>query len=54
MAMLENIQEISSVIPGIVDLLIGEVNQGIETKEYRVQLLAGFMMCLWYDCVATL
>lgn len=54
MAMLENITEISSVIPGIVELLIGEVNNGITTKEYRVMLLAGFMMCMWYDSVSTL
>jgi hypothetical protein len=53
-AMLENITDISSVIPGIIDMYNGEIAQGVETKEYRVMLLQGYMMCMWYDSNTTL
>lgn len=53
-AMLENITEIGSVIPSIVDMYVNEVNQGVEIKEYNIMLLQGFMMCMWYDCNTTL
>jgi hypothetical protein len=54
MAMLENIQDISSVVPGIIDMYNGEIAQGVETKEFRLMLLQGYMMCLWYDVTSAL
>ena len=53
-AMLENIPDVSSVIPNIIDMYNGEINAGVHTKEFRVMLLQGYMMCMWYDCNTTL
>jgi len=37
--MLENIPEISSVVPGIIDMFFNEINQGVKTREYHTMIL---------------
>ena len=47
-SLLENIQGVSEQVPGIISLLLGEL-QRAQTKEYQLMLLQGVLMCLWYD-----
>ena len=52
--MLENVPDISTVVPSIVDMFLNEFALTVETKEYCNMLLQGLMICMWYDCTATL
>ena len=47
-SMLENLQGISEVVPGIISLLLNELKIA-KTPEYNLMLLQGLMMNLWYD-----
>lgn len=47
-SVLENLQGVSEVVPGIIQLHMGELNRAT-TPDYQIMLLQGVMMCLWYD-----
>lgn len=52
-AMFENLQGISHIIPGIIDLYLDQLGKA-EIPEYKMVLNQGIMMCLWYDANTTL
>lgn len=47
-SVLENLQDVSDIIPGIIQLLLNEL-QKAKTPDYQIMLLQGILMCLWYD-----
>lgn len=47
-SILENLQDVSFVIPGIVELVLGELKSA-QTPDYQIMLLQGILTCLWYD-----
>ena len=46
--MLENISNLQGILPAIIDKYLSELSQA-DTADYKVMLLQGIMMCLWYD-----
>lgn len=47
-SMLENVEGITEVVPGILNLLLNELKLA-KTSEYQIMLLQGVLMNLWYD-----
>ena len=52
-AILENIQGIDSYLPGILDLYLAEMKQA-DTPDYKIMLLQGVLMCMWYSAGTTI
>lgn len=48
-AMLENISEISSALPGLLDLFLNHLQNGKQTSSLKKMLAQGLAMCFWYD-----
>lgn len=51
--MLENIEGLQNVIPAMLDKYLEELNSAA-TSDYKIMLLQGILMCLWYDYTVTL
>lgn len=47
-SLLENIEGVSEQVPGVLSLLLAEL-QAADAPDYVVMLLQGVLMCLWYD-----
>ena len=52
-ALLENLQDISDTIPGLMEIYLKELSMA-ETPDYSIMLLQGILLCLWYDLGTTL
>ena len=51
--MLENIPDLQNVLPHMVDKYLEELKSA-DTSDYKIMLLQGILMCLWYDYGITL
>ena len=52
-ALLENLQGVSHIIPGMMEIYLKELGMA-DTPDYTIMLLQGVHMCLWYDLGSTL
>lgn len=46
--MLENISNLQGILPAIIDKYLSELSKA-DTSDYKIMLVQGIMMCLWYD-----